>query len=217
MIHQKFGVQKPLFTIWCTLCGLLVIPMLYVSTQADYELFYIYYQPLIPVLAMLWLWGIVVRYFERNTVKYNVCFSSKDHKYLLNSRQIFQVCPDIGWLQVDSWKTSCSTECSSFHTYVTSQTVRIPVYTRLVIAELHLTCCVLPPQMAVLMTAVALTSAAAFTTHNVLDQKVAAAAHPSLMYTMIIVLLLLPVDIAFKVRILHCKQMGVIAALSLWT
>ena len=65
--------------------------MLQLSTEADYDLFFIYYQPLIPVLVMLWLWGIAVRFFERKAVKYDVCFSSRDHKYLLNSRQIFQV------------------------------------------------------------------------------------------------------------------------------
>ena len=40
---------------------------------------------------MLWLWGINVRYFERTGVRYDVCFSSKDQKYLLDSREIFQV------------------------------------------------------------------------------------------------------------------------------
>ena len=39
---------------------------------------------------MLWLWAINVRYFEWTGVRYDVCFSAKDQKYLLHSRQIFQ-------------------------------------------------------------------------------------------------------------------------------
>lgn len=89
--HSLVCMQKPMFTVWCVLCALVVVAMLQFSTEADYDLFFIYYQPLIPVLVMLWLWGIAVRFFERKAVKYDVCFSSRDHKYLLNSRQIFQV------------------------------------------------------------------------------------------------------------------------------
>lgn len=54
-------------------------------------------------------------------------------------------------------------------------------------------------QTASLMSTVIGTSAAAFTIHNVSGQKAAAAAHPPLMYAMIVVLVLLPAEIAFKV------------------
>ena len=56
-------------------------------------LFWLYYQPLIPLTAMLWMWGFAVKVFEDRTVKYDVCFSVRDQARLLPSRSIFQVKP----------------------------------------------------------------------------------------------------------------------------
>lgn len=83
-------VLKRFFAAWFLVCGLSIIATLRKSDVAHVELFYIYFQPLLPVLTMLWLWGINVRYFERQGVRYDVCFSSKDQRFLLNSREIFQ-------------------------------------------------------------------------------------------------------------------------------
>ena len=84
-------LQKRCFAVWFLFCGVVTVCTLRSTDVAHLELFYIYYQPLLPVLTMLWLWGINVRYFERIGVRYDVCFSSKDQKYLLHSREIFQV------------------------------------------------------------------------------------------------------------------------------
>lgn len=142
------------------------------SDVAHVELFYIYFQPLLPVLIMLWLWGINVRYFERTGVRYDVCFSSKDQKFLLNSRQIFQASP-------------AQTPCTNA---VSAQCKHVPLD--------NICLCL---QSAGLMTTVVLTSAAVFCAHCMLQQDKAAALHPPLMYACILALLLLPWDAAFKV------------------
>lgn len=89
--HILCGLQKRCFAVWFLFCGLVTVVALRSTDVAHTEVFYIYYQPLLPVLTMLWLWGINVRYFERTGVRYDACFSSKDQKYLLDSREIFQV------------------------------------------------------------------------------------------------------------------------------
>ena len=88
------ALQKPSLALCLCICALVILGNLRAGDQAAEELFYIYYQPLIPVIIMIWLWGIVVRYFERNTVKYDVCFPTRDQKFLLSSRQVFQVGAD---------------------------------------------------------------------------------------------------------------------------
>ena len=61
--------------------------------EADhYELFHIYYQPLLVMLAMLWLWALDVRAFEQHRIAYHVCFSAHDQQYLLSSQQLCKVC-----------------------------------------------------------------------------------------------------------------------------
>lgn len=55
------------------------------------ELYFLYYQPFLPMLAMLWLWGTAVRFWERRRIRYDVCFSAEDQRYLLRSGQLFQV------------------------------------------------------------------------------------------------------------------------------
>lgn len=40
---------------------------------------------------MLWLWAGNVRYFEWRNMRYDLCFSPADQRFLLSSRQILQV------------------------------------------------------------------------------------------------------------------------------
>lgn len=54
-------------------------------------LFYLYYQPLIPSVAMLWAWAAAVAMFEARAIKYDVCFSTRDQQKLLPASAIYQV------------------------------------------------------------------------------------------------------------------------------
>ena len=54
-------------------------------------LFYLYYQPLIPVAAMLWAWAVAVGLFEARVIKYDVCFSARDQQWLLSAAALYQV------------------------------------------------------------------------------------------------------------------------------
>lgn len=54
-------------------------------------LFYLYYQPLIPVAAMLWAWAAAVALFEARSMKYDVCFSARDQQRLLPSAALYHV------------------------------------------------------------------------------------------------------------------------------
>lgn len=57
-------------------------------------LFYLYYQPLIPAVAMLWAWAAAVGMFEARAIKYDVCFSQRDQQRLLPASALYQVCAD---------------------------------------------------------------------------------------------------------------------------
>ena len=74
-----------------TLSGFTIVSCLHSASEDSLELFHIYYQPLLLLLAMLWMWGIDVRLFERKRIQYGVCFSARDQQYLLSSKQLFQV------------------------------------------------------------------------------------------------------------------------------
>jgi hypothetical protein len=91
-------------------------------SEEQLGLLYLYYQPLVPMLAMLWLWAAAVRFFEMRSVKYEVCFSAGDQKHLLPGRSLFQVgqCPASvsrsRWSVGRSVRTICcqGTACSSW-------------------------------------------------------------------------------------------------------
>ena len=74
-------------------CALVIVAALRSAEDRFTELFHIYYQPLLVLLAMLWLWGINVRFFEARRVRYSVCFSPHDQAFLLSGRQIHQARP----------------------------------------------------------------------------------------------------------------------------
>ena len=83
--------QKPIFALWIGTCALVVVVCLRASSDELNELFHIYYQPLIVMLAMFWLWGVAMRVFELMKVQYQACFSEREQVHLLNSRQVYQV------------------------------------------------------------------------------------------------------------------------------
>lgn len=84
-------LQKVLFGLWLTFCTVATLHSLRTTSEDQYEVFHIYYQPLCVLIAMQWLWFVNVRYFELHNLRYDLCFSSYDQRYLLSSRQIFQV------------------------------------------------------------------------------------------------------------------------------
>ena len=71
--------------------GVIVVTALQAVSAAELELFLLYYQPFAPMLLMLWLWAVAVRLFERRYIRYQVCFSGEDQRFLLRSHQLFQV------------------------------------------------------------------------------------------------------------------------------
>ncbi len=73
------------------------------------ELYFLYYQPFLPMLAMLWLWGTAVRFWERRRIRYDVCFSAEDQRYLLRSEQLFQVGACCCWAA--RWACTCTAAC----------------------------------------------------------------------------------------------------------
>jgi hypothetical protein len=77
--------------------GLLYILLnfLSISPVASQDLFGLYYAPLFPLVIMLWFWSFFVAYAERRHVRYEVCFSSEDQKYLMHSDKLFLV--RFGW------------------------------------------------------------------------------------------------------------------------
>lgn len=68
-----------------------IMSSLRLAEQEHFELFHIYYQPLLVMLAMLWMWSLDVRAFEQRRIAYSVCFSPQDQQFLLSSQQLFQV------------------------------------------------------------------------------------------------------------------------------
>mmetsp|Transcript_1531 Transcript_1531/g.4104 ORF Transcript_1531/g.4104 Transcript_1531/m.4104 type:complete len:569 (-) Transcript_1531:161-1867(-) len=73
---------------WCGMCMLCVTYNCHFMEPNAVDLGIIYFQPLIPPLAMLWLWSHNVSRFEALKLPYDECFSPKDRKYLAPAADI---------------------------------------------------------------------------------------------------------------------------------
>ena len=100
------------FCIWAALCLFLTLGALRGTTLEQYETFHIYYQPLIILVAMLWLWAGNVRYFEWRNMRYDLCFSAADQRFLLSSRQILQVGRDLRADLSNMLGADCESSCA---------------------------------------------------------------------------------------------------------
>ena len=74
-----------------TVAAYMIMSNLRVAERDHFELFHMYYQPLLVMLAMLWMWAIDVREMEQRRIAYQACFSTHDQQYLLSAQQLFQV------------------------------------------------------------------------------------------------------------------------------
>ncbi|EFJ43538.1 hypothetical protein VOLCADRAFT_96344 [Volvox carteri f. nagariensis] len=76
---------------WCCGCLLAVSYYVPIVNRIARELLLLYFQPLIPVVTALWLWGHNVQRFHALGIEYELCFSAKDRKLLLSHGEIYQI------------------------------------------------------------------------------------------------------------------------------
>jgi hypothetical protein len=91
--------------IWPALNAVLVlyiIKLLQIVSHRHADLFFLYYQPFLPMIAMLWFWAIAVFYFEQRSIRYDICFSSEDQRHLLPSHSLFGISNILGTLVLSS-------------------------------------------------------------------------------------------------------------------
>lgn len=72
------------------MAGLLFAIAPALSTGATDALF-IFYQPLLPMLFMLWLWTAVVSFFEAYYIRYDACFATEHLKFLLSADDLTRI------------------------------------------------------------------------------------------------------------------------------
>ncbi|KAK9813520.1 hypothetical protein WJX73_004163 [Symbiochloris irregularis] len=137
-----YTAQKIAFLVWLIICTYITLSSLATTSNDQYEVFHIYYQPLFVLVAMLWLWCVNVRYFEAHNLRYDLCFSAHDQRYLLSCRQLLQVTA-LGTVIVGS-------------------------------------------------------SATLFAWHGSRHELAAASLHPPVMYCLLVALVLLPANVAYK-------------------
>ncbi len=59
--------------------------------HVELSVLWMYWQPALPPLLMLWLWGAAVRRMTQLAVDYEQCFAAKDRKYLLDGAEVQKV------------------------------------------------------------------------------------------------------------------------------
>lgn len=75
---------------WALAAALLFAVAPSLSAGATDALF-IFYQPLLPMLVMLWLWTVVVSFFEAYYVRYDACFATEHLKFLLSADDLTRI------------------------------------------------------------------------------------------------------------------------------
>lgn len=63
---------------------------------------FIFYQPMLPMLLMLWLWTVVVAFFEKYYVRYDACFAAEHLKFLLSAADLARVAESLTTLMAAS-------------------------------------------------------------------------------------------------------------------
>eukprot|EP00892_Ulva_mutabilis_P010445 jgi/Ulvmu1/7773/UM004_0002.1 len=84
-IRSNFSMRKLINALsWALAAGLLFAIAPALPAGATDALF-IFYQPMLPMLLMLWLWTLVVSFFEAYYIRYDACFAAEHLKFLLSA------------------------------------------------------------------------------------------------------------------------------------
>lgn len=98
MLYLEHLVHGTSWTITVLLLLLLVPSM----PDGVIDALFIFYQPLLPFLLMLWLWIVVVWFFETYMIRYQACFASEHLQFLVSAPALtriaaaFTTAPAIG-------------------------------------------------------------------------------------------------------------------------
>lgn len=93
--HRSHITPLPRSTLLLVVVNAVLIAVVHMLLQYQImhhkELFYLYYQPFAPVLAMIWLWALAVRHWEFRGVRYDICFPVNDQVHLIPSGNILRI------------------------------------------------------------------------------------------------------------------------------
>eukprot|EP00210_Caulerpa_lentillifera_P006607 g6312.t1 len=78
-----------LFLTWNTICFYFLFDAWLKTSEADHEMFIFYFQPYLPIICMVWLWGVNIMIFEAQRVPYEHLFG--DNQFLLTSHELFKI------------------------------------------------------------------------------------------------------------------------------
>ncbi|KAL6751081.1 EXS family-domain-containing protein [Haematococcus lacustris] len=127
-------VQPHAVLLWCLGCSLLVAKSLPQLHRTAHHILYLHFQPMLPPLTLLWLWGAAVRRFTSLGIDYESCFIAKDRRYLLPGHDIQKVALVLLGITL-SW---CALYCAAClaHWYSLAEFVPLMLYTSLAAAIL---------------------------------------------------------------------------------
>jgi EXS family len=72
-----------LVAAWCS-TGMAVLIWAPAQPGPVLDALFIFYQPIICFLVMLWLWAILIHFFESSSVRYEACFAQEHLRFLLS-------------------------------------------------------------------------------------------------------------------------------------
>lgn len=84
-----------LLAAWIVACSLLSFSLSYRLQPGARNVLWLYFQPLVPPLLLLWFWGSAVKRFTAMGIDYETCFAAKDRRYMLSGQDIQQVCRQV--------------------------------------------------------------------------------------------------------------------------
>ncbi len=76
---------------WCCFCSLYIVSTARQLGIVESGILWTFWQPFIPPLLMLWLWGHAVKRMEQRGVEYQQCFPMKDRKFCIDGAEIQRV------------------------------------------------------------------------------------------------------------------------------
>eukprot|EP00983_Pelagomonas_calceolata_P019366 608430-Pelagomonas_calceolata.AAC.2 len=88
LISPSALLGQVILSLFCMACAMYTMRVVQQLPSIAQQAILVNFQPVVPPIVMLWLWGARVKGLQADGVEYELCFAAKDRKHLMPGEDI---------------------------------------------------------------------------------------------------------------------------------
>lgn len=119
-------LRQVILSLFCAGCAVYATKVAQQLPNTAQQAILVNFQPVVPPIVMLWLWGARIKGFQADGVEYELCFAPKDRKHLMPGEDIQGLALWLGSIAAGLAALMC--KLASMQAYAATEMLPIVLY-----------------------------------------------------------------------------------------